>query len=158
MTPANGHAAPTFNWTEKDGEELLVLISMLDSDRIVAWMSEHILTYLDMRALWEFLCRMITVIYPMELTKDVNLDANEFWGLSADPDGDTNSLAAGRMVTASLNEDWDTVTALIKATLRSTPEDDHGRIAVNLITALGHGLKAITDRNHQAGTQGADPR
>lgn len=135
-----------FGFTEADGEVLMMLAYDRESGPIVEWMQAHIRTVRDMHALMEFICRMVYVVFPMELTKGVELAEDEIWALRVDEQSDDETADAARMVTVALNADWDTLTALIKATL-SQPVEHHSGVVAVLFRAWSDGLHAIAERN-----------
>jgi hypothetical protein len=126
-----------------DTVPLVELIYDGDSAKIVEWLEEHIRSHLDMYALLEFLARMIYKTWPMALTKDVEIGTKDFWALDVRPGAPAANIATARIITAALNADWDTLTALIHATL-SQPEEFHGGVTAHLLAAFGDGLHAIT--------------
>lgn len=132
-----------FNWSAEDGEDLMMLAYDRETAPLIEWLESHVLNRLDMHALMEFTGRMIYKTFPLALTKGVTLDADEFWGLRIGEASSTSADAA-RMITASLNADWDNLTALINASL-TQPEEYHAGVFVHLFAAWGDGLHAITE-------------
>lgn len=139
-----------YGFNEADGEVLMRLAYERETGPVIGWLEAHILTVRDMHALMEFLCRMIHGTFPMALTKGVVLAPDEVWALDASKASDAASEDAARMITVSLNEDWDTLTALISATL-TQPFEHHGVVAIELIGAWSSGLHAIAKGAHRDG-------
>lgn len=115
-----------------------------------SWLQAHIHTHQDMHALMEFLTRMIYKTWPMALTKDAAIGAGDFWAMESAPGARPTNVTAAQMITLALNGDWDTLTALIHATL-SLPEEAHAEVTAQLLLAFRSGLCAIRD-SHPTGS------
>ncbi len=129
-----------FGFDQDDLYDLCALIESRDSARITEWLQSHVHRLHDMHALLEALCRVIYAVWPKGLTKDVTLGEGEFWAMSGDG-ADSAARTAAQMVTASLNGDWDNLTAIIRAIL-GHPEEFHGAVTAYIIAAVGDGLVA----------------
>ena len=133
--------AEQFGFTGEDTHALAEYVYDQDVDAIAGWCEDHIQTHRDMHALLEFICRAISKIFPLALTKDVTLKEGEFWALEVGPTAAEASTHAARMITASLNGDWPSVTALIRATL-SHSEQLHHEVLVELLVGFRAGMQA----------------
>lgn len=136
--------AADIGFTEGDAHVLLVQALDRDADGVASWIKQHIVRYQDMHALCEFLGRVISTTWPMALTKTVTIAPGDYWAMENQGEPDPAAITASQMITASLNRDWDTLTALIGAAL-TQPEDYHGHVVVRLIDATGDGLRAIAE-------------
>ncbi|MHC9046793.1 hypothetical protein ACYX8G_19585 [Microbacterium saperdae] len=135
-----------FGFDALTAEELIQPVYDQDAEGVATWCETHIRTHRDMHAFMEFLARMIVKTFPMALTKDVTLGPNDFWGLAPGPAATPSDIDAARMITAALNEDWATVTALIHATM-SRPDVAHAEVVVHLLKAWGEALRAVGAAN-----------
>lgn len=135
-----------FGFNETDGHDLALFALEGDSARLADWLADHILTHRDMHALLEYIGRVISKTWPMALTKGINRGESDFWAMEAGPNSTPAAIASTQMITASLNEDWDSLTALIRAAL-SKSEEFHASVVAHMLKALGDGLRALTHAN-----------
>lgn len=129
-------------FTLSDAEELTILTYEGDSAGLTTWLADHILTVRDMHALLEFLPRMIAETWPLALTKHVPVGQAGMWALE-DHGSTPPARDAARMMTAAMNSDHETLTALILAVMSHDPEH-HAAVTAHLLKAWGSGLRAIT--------------
>ncbi len=135
-----------FGFTTEDTYELAYHAVERDTSGIVEWMEAHIRTARDMHALMEFMGRVIYRTWPLSLTKDVRVGPRDFWAMEVAPGAHPNAAqrTSTQMITASLNADWDTLTALIHTALGAR-EEFHAEVTVHLIAAMGDGLRAVPE-------------
>lgn len=136
---------PGFGFTGDDVITLAARTLDRDSRGVADWLAEHVHTHRDMHALLEFVGRAIYKTWPMALTKGVEIGEGEFWAMMQGADAKPSAVASTQIITASLNGDWENLTALINATITTRPEEFHAEVTAHLLAALGDGLRAVTD-------------
>lgn len=132
-------------FSQAEFEAVVPAIFENDADAISAWIDLHLTDPQAFAQLLHTLARLIAAIWPLELTRGADITGTDFWAMEAIPGGDPtrDNWIAAQIITASLNEDWDTVNALILAVMDDPNEVVLARVTVHLLKAFGDGLRAI---------------
>lgn len=139
-----------------DADDALALASLAhegDSAGLADWLEAHIKSHRDMHAFFEYVGRAIYKTWPMAMTAGATLTEGDFWAMRAGPNASPAAAVSTQIITASLNGDWDNLTALIRATL-TRPEEFHASVTAHLLKAFGDGLRAVTAKPTEPSADG----